>query len=87
MCGIVRANPKFTPDAKSIMLFGPGVIEVVKANRTRARKVSSGIRTPERQSDPVICVASSEEGLMPVIGSFRSIRKRNLEAWVKAISE
>ncbi len=25
MCGIVFINPKFFPDAVSIMLFGPGV--------------------------------------------------------------
>ena len=31
ICGIVRLKPKFTPDAISIMLFGPGVTEVTKA--------------------------------------------------------
>jgi hypothetical protein len=29
------------------MLFGPGVIDVVKANRTRARNVSSGMNSPD----------------------------------------
>jgi len=31
ICGIVLAMPKLTPDAKSMKLFGPGVIEVTKA--------------------------------------------------------
>ena len=40
MCGTVRRMPKFTPDANSIILFGPGVIEVAKANPNRARNVA-----------------------------------------------
>ena len=31
MCGMVRTKPKFTPDASSMKLFGPGVTEVTKA--------------------------------------------------------
>ena len=31
ICGMVLTRPKFTPDAKSMRLFGPGVIEVTKA--------------------------------------------------------
>jgi hypothetical protein len=31
MCGTVLTKPKFTPEAKSMKLFGPGVIEVTKA--------------------------------------------------------
>ena len=31
MCGTVLPRPKFTPDASSMKLFGPGVIEVTKA--------------------------------------------------------
>ncbi|GAA0830161.1 hypothetical protein GCM10009080_05930 [Cupriavidus pauculus] len=26
-CGTVRRNPKFTPEASSMVLFGPGVID------------------------------------------------------------
>jgi hypothetical protein len=42
MCGMVRAKPKFTPEAVSMMLLGPGVIEVTKANDTSARNASMG---------------------------------------------
>ncbi|MNP50620.1 hypothetical protein D3C76_1448950 [compost metagenome] len=38
-CGTVLRMPKFAPDAISIRLFGPGVIEVTKANATRASKM------------------------------------------------
>ena len=31
MCGMVRPKPKFTPDASSMKLFGPGVTEVTNA--------------------------------------------------------
>ena len=39
MCGTVRDTPKFTPDAISMMLFGPGVIEqtIAKVNRAASR--------------------------------------------------
>src|SRR5690606_27748126 len=40
MCGTLRRTPKFTPEASSIMLLGPGVTEVTKAKRTKA-KISS----------------------------------------------
>ncbi|EHK56045.1 hypothetical protein MAXJ12_16978 [Mesorhizobium alhagi CCNWXJ12-2] len=40
ICGTVRQNPKFTPDASSMKLFGPGVTEVTKAKTSRARKAS-----------------------------------------------
>ncbi|MNV87526.1 hypothetical protein D3C71_1816530 [compost metagenome] len=40
MCGTLRRTPKFTPEASSIMLFGPGVTEVTKAKRMKA-KISS----------------------------------------------
>ncbi len=29
---------KFTPDASSMVLFGPGVIEVTRANRAKAQQ-------------------------------------------------
>ncbi|MBT9161321.1 MAG: hypothetical protein DDT26_02626 [Dehalococcoidia bacterium] len=44
MCGIDNRNPKLTPDAKSMKLFGPGVIDVTKANMEKAKRVSGGIR-------------------------------------------
>ena len=31
ICGTVRQKPKLTPDASSMKLLGPGVIEVTKA--------------------------------------------------------
>lgn len=31
MCGSVRLNPKLAPDAVSITLFGPGVMDMTKA--------------------------------------------------------
>ena len=43
ICGTVRQKPKFTPDAKSIKLFGPGVTEVATANVASAMRVSSVI--------------------------------------------
>lgn len=36
MCGTLRRTPKFTPEASSIMLLGPGVTEVTKAKSTKA---------------------------------------------------
>ncbi len=45
MCGIVRTNPKFTPDAISIRLFGPGVIEDTNAKAASAKRISVLMRT------------------------------------------
>jgi hypothetical protein len=44
--GIVRRNPKFTPEASSIILFGPGVIEVVNANKSSDKMISKDIDIP-----------------------------------------
>ncbi|MNH27651.1 hypothetical protein D3C79_877730 [compost metagenome] len=41
MCGIVRLKPKFTPEASNMVLFGPGVIEVTRANRAKPSSRSS----------------------------------------------
>ncbi len=38
MCGMVRRKPKFTPEASSIMLFGPAFTDVVKAKIIRVTK-------------------------------------------------
>ena len=38
-------NPKFTPDANSIILFGPGVIDETKENISSARNVARDIRS------------------------------------------
>src|SRR6185312_10451228 len=43
ICGIVCAKPKFTPDAASMMLFGPGVNAITQANNSSARNRSRGI--------------------------------------------
>ena len=40
MCGTVRRKPKVAPEAISIRLFGPGVIEVTKAKAASARSRS-----------------------------------------------
>ncbi len=40
---MVLTKPKFAPDAVNIMLFGPGVTEVTKANEVIARISSMGI--------------------------------------------
>ena len=40
MCGIERRKPKFTPEASIMMLFGPGVTEVTKANSEKASRTS-----------------------------------------------
>ncbi|GHF00213.1 hypothetical protein GCM10016455_21400 [Aliiroseovarius zhejiangensis] len=40
MCGIVRWNPKLAPEAISIRLFGPGVIDETKAKATKAERSS-----------------------------------------------
>ena len=38
--GMVRFTPKFAPDAISIRLFGPGVIEETKQKVAKAIKIS-----------------------------------------------
>jgi hypothetical protein len=40
MCGTVRRSPKFAPEASSMTLFGPGVMEEAKAKRMSAVSVS-----------------------------------------------
>ncbi len=42
-----RTKPKLTPEASSMVLFGPGVTEVTKANRENAssRSTESDIRS------------------------------------------
>ncbi len=45
ICGIVRLKPKFTPDANSITLFGPGVIEDTSEKTHSAIKISKVIGT------------------------------------------
>ena len=37
MCGTVRRQPKAAPEAMTIRLFGPGVIEATTAKLSRAR--------------------------------------------------
>src|SRR5579871_5633947 len=49
-CGSVRRKPKLTPDASSIVLFGPGVIEVTSANRMPA---GSALRVRKDMGAPV----------------------------------
>ena len=44
MCGRVRRKPKFTPDASSIMLLGPGVAEETKAKSMKAESSSTVMR-------------------------------------------
>src|SRR6516164_10699332 len=38
--GKVRLTPKFSPEARSIMLFGPGVIEVARPNMAAADRMA-----------------------------------------------
>jgi hypothetical protein len=40
ICGKVRITPKFAPEAVNMMLFGPGVTEVIKANEAIAMSSS-----------------------------------------------
>ena len=42
--GTVRRTPKFSPEASSIMLFGPGVIEVAKPNMAAAERIADTLR-------------------------------------------
>jgi hypothetical protein len=42
-CGRVRLNPKLAPEVVSIMLFGPGVMEVTSANKVMAIMISMDI--------------------------------------------
>src|SRR3569832_2191629 len=51
MCGIVCVNPKFTPDAASMMLFGPGVNDITPANTVSAISRSTGIESTSRSSE------------------------------------
>jgi hypothetical protein len=46
-------EPKFTPEANSIILFGPGVMEVVKANSTSAINVSAVMISPVKATLPM----------------------------------
>lgn len=46
ICGTVRRNPKFTPDASNKTLLGPGVTDVTKANVIKARNRSNVIGAP-----------------------------------------
>jgi len=39
ICGVVRKNPKLAPEAISIRLFGPGVMELTK------QKLASAVRS------------------------------------------
>jgi len=40
ICGMDRQNPKFAPDAITIRLLGPGVIEETKAKPVRPMRIS-----------------------------------------------
>jgi hypothetical protein len=40
---MVRVNPKLTPDAVTMMLFGPGVNAIATANATSPRNMSIGM--------------------------------------------
>jgi hypothetical protein len=44
--GSERTNPKFTPEAVNMMLFGPGVNAITKANEVAAINVSCVIQGP-----------------------------------------
>src|SRR5687767_7736131 len=76
--GMVRRKPKFTPDANSIMLFGPGVIEVVKANRIKARKVSSGMTSPDAKGSLNVAALSFRGRPVDGLGAFAG---RFKQAW------
>jgi len=49
-CGSVRRKPKFTPEASSIVLLGPGVMLVTSANRMPA---GSALRVRSDMMAPV----------------------------------
>jgi hypothetical protein len=38
-------KPKFTPEANNMKLFGPGVMDVTRANSEKAIKVSGGMKS------------------------------------------
>ena len=40
ICGMVRRMPKFTPEVASMMLFGPGVIELTSAKENSAASIA-----------------------------------------------
>ena len=58
MCGRVRFNPKFVPDAMSSRLFGPGVIEVMNAKAVRARRSCIGIMPQQYAIHRAMCLLS-----------------------------
>ncbi len=66
MCGRVRLKPKFTPEASSIMLLGPGVMEV-----TNAKSVNARSKSKERNMLPV---RISESGAHPIEGGAGNTR-------------
>ena len=46
ICGTVRRTPKFTPEMASMMLFGPGVIELTNVNENSAANMDAGRKVP-----------------------------------------
>src|SRR6478609_9194120 len=70
MCGIVLRKPKFTPEANNIMLFGPGVIDVVNANSTRARNVSSGMIVSFRRTVSLHTIEPREKAALNCHGDM-----------------
>src|SRR3982751_4555053 len=75
-CGTVLAKPKLAPDAISMALFGPGVIEDTSPNRASAIMRSGVIGTPlaepptglEAFSTHEKPLAAGREGLVDISG-------------------
>ena len=59
ICGKVRRNPKFAPDAASIRLFGPGVIATTATNRARPAKVVKSITGNIRKQEVADAISVS----------------------------
>lgn len=62
ICGTVRRNPKFAPEANSIMMFGPGVIDDTKANWTRAMRMASVLAASDIAPDALATCAKNRNG-------------------------
>src|SRR5690606_20561986 len=73
ICGMEREKPKYTPDASSLRLFGPGVLAVTNAEPVSARKTPSHMATSIRSAILTYSMAGPHLYCHP-----------NTEAWARA---
>src|SRR3569833_1827519 len=90
ICGKVARTPKFTPAAASMMLLGPGVIELMKANQHSDTRVEGGRKVasittsarernklPHRQRVRLRSYRSPFSGLTPALAKASETSRRS----------